>query len=57
MCVQIYRETNHETYITSRKNRNRNITASTTTTTTTTILWPFIWDYPSEPVPEKTFTH
>ena len=22
-----------------------------------TILWPFVWDYPSEPVPEETFTH
>jgi len=20
-------------------------------------LWPFVWDYPSEPVPEETFTH
>jgi len=27
------------------------------TTTTTTILWPFVWDYPHEPVPEETFTH
>jgi len=25
--------------------------------TTTTILWPFVWDYPGEPVPEETFTH
>jgi len=29
----------------------------TTTTTTTTILWPFVWDYPGEPVPEETLTH
>jgi len=28
-----------------------------TTTTTTTVLWPFIRDYPGEPVPEETFTH
>jgi len=28
-----------------------------TTTTITTILWPFVRDYPSEPVPEETFTH
>ena len=28
-----------------------------TTTTTTTVLWPFVWDYPGEPVPEETFTH
>jgi len=27
-----------------------------TTTTTTTILWPFVRDYPGEPVPEETFT-
>jgi len=27
------------------------------TTTTTTVLWPFVWDYPGEPVPEETFTH
>jgi len=25
-------------------------------TTTTTVLWPFVWDYPGEPVPEETFT-
>ena len=30
---------------------------TTTTTTTTTLLWPFIWDYPREPLPEETFTH
>jgi len=23
--------------------------------TTTTVLWPFFWDYPGEPVPEKNF--
>jgi len=27
------------------------------TITTTTILWPFVWDYPYEPVPEETFSH
>jgi len=27
------------------------------TTTTTTILWPFVLEYPSEPVPEETLTH
>jgi len=27
------------------------------TTTTTTVLWPFVRDYPGEPVPEETFTH
>ena len=27
----------------------------TATTTTTTILWPFVQDYPDEPVPEETF--
>ena len=26
-------------------------------TTTTTILWPFVWDYLGEPIPEETFTH
>jgi len=30
---------------------------SRTTTPTTTILWPFVRDYPGEPVPEGTFTH
>ena len=29
----------------------------TTTTTTTTVLWPFVRDYPGEPVPEETLTH
>jgi len=29
----------------------------TTTTTTTTVLWPFVWDYPGDPVPEETSTH
>jgi len=24
--------------------------------THTTIYWPFVWDYPGEPVPEETFT-
>jgi len=24
---------------------------------TTTILWPFVLDYPGEPVSEETFTH
>jgi len=24
--------------------------------TTTTVLWPFVQDYPGEPVPEETFT-
>jgi len=28
-----------------------------TTTTKTTTLWPFVWDYPGEPVPEETLTH
>ena len=27
------------------------------TTTTTTVLWPFVRDYPDEPVPEETLTH
>jgi len=27
-----------------------------TITTTTTVLHPFVWDYPGEPVPEKTIT-
>jgi len=25
---------------------------SCATTTTTTVLWPFLWDYPGEPIPE-----
>jgi len=25
--------------------------------TTITILWPFVRDYPGEPVPEETLTH
>ena len=25
--------------------------------TTTTVLWPFVWDYPGELVPEETLTH
>jgi len=25
--------------------------------TTTAILWPIVWDYPSEPVPEETLAH
>jgi len=29
----------------------------TPTTITTTVLWPFVWDYPGEPVPEETLTH
>jgi len=24
---------------------------------TTIVLWPFVWDYPDEPVPEETLTH
>jgi len=28
-----------------------------THTTTTTALWPFVWDYPGEMVPEGTLTH
>jgi len=28
-----------------------------TTTTTTIVLWPFVRDYPGEPVPEETLTH
>ena len=24
---------------------------------TTNVLWPFVVDYPGEPVPEETFTH
>jgi len=28
-----------------------------TTITTTTVLWPFVQDYPGEPVPEETLTH
>jgi len=23
----------------------------------TTVLWPFVWDYLGEPVPEETLTH
>jgi len=30
---------------------------TTTTTTTTAVLWPFVPDYPGEPVPEETFIH
>ena len=30
---------------------------STHTTTTTTVLWPFVQDYPGEPVPEEALTH
>jgi len=30
---------------------------TTTTTTTTTVLWPFVWDCPSELEPEETNTH
>jgi len=30
---------------------------TTTTTTTTAVFWPFVPDYPGEPVPEETFTH
>jgi len=33
----------------SEKNRN--------TTTTTTVLWPFVPDYPGEPVPEEKLSH
>jgi len=22
-----------------------------------TVLWPFVWDYPGESVPEETFIH
>ena len=29
----------------------------TYTTTTTIVLWPFVQDYPGEPVPEEIFTH
>jgi len=33
-------------------------TATTATdASTTTILWPFVRDYPGEPVPEERFTH
>jgi len=27
------------------------------TITTTTVLWPFVRDYPGEPVAEETLTH
>jgi len=27
------------------------------TATTKSFLWPFILDYPGEPIPEETFTH
>ena len=27
------------------------------TITTTTVLWPFVRDYPGDPVPEETITH
>ena len=30
---------------------------SLTYTTTTIVLWPFVRDYPGEPVPEETLTH
>ena len=30
---------------------------ASSTTTTTTVLWPFVRDYPGEPVPEQTLTH
>jgi len=30
---------------------------SNSNNTTTTVLWPFVWDYPGEPVPEETLTH
>jgi len=32
-------------------------TTTTTITTTTTVLWPFVRDYPGEPVPEETLIH
>jgi len=32
-------------------------TTTTTTTTNTTVLWPFVYNYPGEPVSEETFTH
>jgi len=38
-------------------NNTINKATTTTTTTTTTVLRPFVWDYPGEPVPGKTFTH
>jgi len=28
-----------------------------TTTAAAVVLWPFVWDYPGESVPEETFTH
>jgi len=31
------------------------VVRSYTITTTTTVLWPFVRDYPGEPVPEETF--
>ena len=34
----------------------KKIHTCTTRTTTTTVLWPFVRDYPGEPVPEETFT-
>jgi len=36
---------------------NFNKILHTVTTTTTTVLWPFVHDYPGEPVPEETLTH
>jgi len=33
------------------------LTFTDTTTTTSAVLWPFVRDYPGEPVREETFTH
>jgi len=33
------------------------LASSYTLTKTTTVLWPSVWDYPGEPVPEETLTH
>jgi len=49
--------TNLQQYIhthTHQMNQNGN---TALTTTTTTVLWPFVRDYPGEPVPEETFTY
>ena len=41
----------------AEKEYNTRFLCFSTTTTTRTVLWPFVQDYPDEPVPEETFTH
>jgi len=52
-------EHHQRNYILSARHQCCSTTATATTaiTTTTIVIWPFVWNYPGEPVPEETFAN